>query len=67
MAAFVTDLASNYKKTQHLREALTHSWAAGNLHYRCLGEGEGDTILHIAAKMGETKLVSIKWTLAVLS
>ncbi len=63
MVAFVKELAGSYKKTQYLKEALTHSWAAGNLDYSCkVEEGNrskmtGNTILHVAAILGETKLV----------
>ncbi len=58
MVAFVKELANTYKKTQLLKEALRHSWALNDIHYVCPDDKSGDTILHIAAKLGETKLVS---------
>jgi len=54
---FVRDLASSYKKTSYLKEALTHSWARENIDFRCVG-GRGNTLLHVATRMGETKLAT---------
>ncbi len=59
MESFVRDVAESYKKMSHLKEALTHSWARLNLSYRCSGsDATGDTILHVAARLGEAKLAS---------
>ncbi len=52
------DLAGSYKKTHYLKEALSHSWAASNYDYRCEGGETGNSILHVAATLGENKLVS---------
>ncbi len=59
MESFVRDLAESYKKMSHLKEALTRSWARLNLSHQCSGSNAtGDTILHVAARLGEAKVVS---------
>ena len=56
MIAFVRDMSDGYKKTSHLKEALRRSWVPGSPDYRCPESSNGNTVLHVAARMGEAKV-----------
>ena len=58
LEAFAKELTDSYRKTSHLREALMSSWYKMNLDYRCMGSTQANTLLHVAARMGEAKLVA---------
>ena len=56
MIAFVRDMSDGYKKTSHLKEAIRRSWVPGSPDHRCPESSNGNTVLHVAARMGEAKV-----------
>ena len=60
MIAFVRDMSDGYKKTSHLKEAIRRSWVPGAPDYRCPESSNGNTVLHVAARMGEAKVIVLQ-------
>ena len=56
MIAFVRDMSDGYKKTSHLKEAIRRSWVPGAPDHRCPESPNANTVLHVAARMGEAKV-----------
>ena len=48
-----------YKKTSHLKEAIRRSWVPGSPDHRCPESSNGNTVLHVAARMGEAKVGAV--------
>ena len=55
---FIQDIADTYKRSSQIREALRHSWAGLSPNYRVPDLKSGNTALHMAAKLGEVKVVT---------
>ncbi len=58
MIAFVREVSDNCKRTKEIKEAISRSWVPGTPTYRC-PDYKGNTVLHVAARMGEAKFVSV--------
>ena len=52
---YVNNLVDVFKRTSHLRDVLQGTWVAIDPNATCDG---GTSLLHAAAKLGETKLMS---------
>ena len=59
MIAFVRDMSDGFKKTSHLKEAIRRSWVPGSPDHRCPESSNGNTVLHVAARMGEAKVGTV--------
>ena len=59
MIAFVRDMSDGFKKTSHLKEAIRRSWVPGSPDHRCPESSNGNTVLHVAARMGEAKVGAV--------